>query len=82
MSQPKKIDGPDDFVVGKEGVIIRKGHASAVFLPQVAVEEGWDKTETLCRLCQKAGLSRDAWKEDSMEFYVFTAEVFHEGEKT
>lgn len=81
LSQPKKIQRPDEFLVGKEGVIIRKGPASAVFLPQVAREQGWDRAETLCHLCQKAGLSRDAWKDDSMEFYVFTADVFREGEK-
>jgi AmmeMemoRadiSam system protein B/AmmeMemoRadiSam system protein A len=81
LSQPKKIRGPGEFMVGKEGIIIRKGSAVAVFLPQVAVEQGWDRTETLCHLCQKAGLSRDAWKDDGMEFYVFTADVFHEGEK-
>jgi len=82
LSRPQKIHGPDEFMVGREGVIIRKGPASAVFLPQVAVEQGWDRAETLCHLCQKAGLSRDAWKDGGMEFYVFTADVFHEGEKT
>ncbi|MBI2469900.1 MAG: AmmeMemoRadiSam system protein B [Planctomycetes bacterium] len=82
LSQMKKINGPDEFIVGKEGIVIRKGQASAVFLPQVANEQGWDRTETLCQLCRKAGLSPDAWKDDNMEFYVFTADVFHEGEKT
>lgn len=82
LSKPKKISRPDDFTVGKEGVIIRKGHASALFLPQVAKEQGWDRAETFCHLCQKAGLSRNAWKEDDMEFYVFTADVFHEGNKS
>ena len=82
MSPPKKINGPDEFIVGKEGIVIRKGPSSAVFLPQVATEQGWDKTETLCQLCRKAGLSIDAWKDEGMEFYVFTADVFHEREKT
>src|SRR3989339_1603006 len=82
LSQTKKINRPDEFVVGKEGIIIRKGLASAVFLPQVATEQGWDRVETLCHLCRKAGLSPDAWKDDDTEFYVFTADVFHEGEKT
>jgi AmmeMemoRadiSam system protein A len=82
LSQMKKINGPDEFIVGKEGIVIRKGPASAVFLPQVATEQGWDRAETLCQLCRKAGLSPDAWKDDDMEFFVFTANVFHEGEKT
>lgn len=82
LSVPKRIPEADNFVVGKEGILIRKGPYSAVFLPQVAVEQGWDRAETLCHLCQKAGLPRDAWKEDDMEFYVFTADVFHEGVKS
>ena len=82
LSPLKKINGPDEFIVGKEGIVIRKGPSSAVFLPQVATEQGWDKTETLCQLCRKAGLSIDAWKDEGMEFYVFTADVFHEREKT
>lgn len=82
LGHPKKIRGPDEFVADKEGIIIRKGHAGAVFLPQVAAEQGWDRTETLCHLCQKAGLSPEAWKGDGMEFYVFTADVFHEGDKS
>ncbi len=82
LSKPKRIPGPDDFTVGKEGIIIRKGYANALFLPQVAKEQGWNKTETFCHLCQKAGLSRNAWEEDNVEFYVFTANVFHEGGKS
>jgi len=82
LSQMKKINGPDEFIVGKEGIVIRKGPASAVFLPQVATEQGWDRAETLCQLCRKAGLSPDAWKDDEMEFFVFTANVFYEGGKS
>jgi len=82
LSKMEKINGPDEFIVGKEGIVIRKGTASAVFLPQVATEQGWSRIETLCQLCRKAGLSPDAWKDDDMEFYVFTADVFNEGEKT
>lgn len=79
LSKPRRIPESDRFIVGKEGILIRKGPCSAVFLPQVAEEQGWDRDETLCHLCQKAGLSRDAWKEEGMEFYVFTADVFREG---
>lgn len=82
LSPLKKINGPDEFIVGKEGILIRKGLVNAVFLPQVATEQGWNREETLCQLCRKAGLYKDAWKENGMEFYVFTADVFHEGEKS
>ncbi|MDN3510247.1 MAG: AmmeMemoRadiSam system protein B [Candidatus Jettenia sp.] len=79
LSELKKINRPVDFLLGKEGIFIRKGLVHAVFLPQIAIEEGWDRIETLRRLCQKAGLPMDAWKkDDGMEFYVFTTNVFNE----
>ncbi|MGR3301417.1 MAG: AmmeMemoRadiSam system protein B [Candidatus Scalindua sp.] len=81
LSPIKKISGADKFIPGEHGIIIRLGGMRAVFLPQVATEQGWDREETLSHLCNKAGLPSYAWKDESMEFFVFTAEVFHE-EKT
>jgi len=78
LSPIKKISGAEKFITGKHGIIIRLGGMKAVFLPQVATEQGWDREETLAQLCNKAGLPSYAWKDDEMEFFVFTAEVFHE----
>jgi len=78
LSPIKKVSGADKFIPGKHGVIIRLGGMRAVFLPQVATEQGWDREETLAHLCNKAGLPSYAWKDEEMEFFVFTAEVFHE----
>ena len=40
-----------------------------------------NKEEFLNLLCaEKAGLSRDCWKDPSVELYVFTAQVFDEEE--
>ena len=78
LSPIKKISGADKFIPGKHGIIIRLGSMGAVFLPQVATEQGWGREETLSHLCNKAGLPPYAWKDENMEFFVFTAEVFHE----
>ena len=78
LSPIKKISGAEKFITGKHGIIIRLGGMRAVFLPQVATEQGWDREETLAHLCNKAGLPSYAWKDEEMEFFVFTAEVFHE----
>ena len=51
---------------------------SAVFLPQVAPEQGWTLEETLHYLSMKAGLPPDAWKDPRTRFSVFEAIVFHE----
>ena len=80
LSPIKKISRPEQFIPGKHGIIIRMGGMSAVFLPQVAAEQGWDREETLCQLCRKAGLPPYAWKDNKMEYFIFTAQVFHENQ--
>ncbi|MDD5665610.1 MAG: AmmeMemoRadiSam system protein A, partial [Candidatus Omnitrophica bacterium] len=81
LSSMKKTDNPDDIRLGIDGVLVRKGFRSGVFLPQVATETGWSKDEFMSNLCaHKAGLSPDAWKGDGIEIYTFTAEIFSEKE--
>ena len=65
------------FVLGRDGIIVSKPEGSAVFLPQVAVEQGWTLEETLGHLSQKAGLGKDGWREGAT-FRTFEAIVFHE----
>jgi MEMO1 family protein len=71
------VEGPGAVVVGRDGVVIRKGGRSAVFLPQVAPEQGWSREEMLDHLCQKAGLPADCWR-SGCEFLTFRAIVFGE----
>jgi len=68
----------EEIVVGKHGVLLEKDGRSAVFLPQVAAEQGWDKETMLHELCRKAGLPASAWKSGA-RFSVFTSEKFGEG---
>jgi AmmeMemoRadiSam system protein A len=70
-------EGPGAIVVGRDGVVIRKGGRSAVFLPQVAPEQGWTRDEMLGHLCEKAGMSSDCWR-SGCQFLTFRAIVFHE----
>jgi hypothetical protein len=79
LSPMKQVAGPDAIVLGTHGVLLTKGGRSAVFLPQVATETGWDKGTFLSHLSQKAGLPADAWKQGAT-FQVFTAQVFGEEE--
>jgi len=69
------VDGPEEIVIGRHGVVLVKGDRLAVFLPQVAPEQGWDRGTTLTHLALKAGLDPDAWRQGS-EFLVFEADVF------
>ncbi len=73
LSPLRRIAGPDEIVVGTHGILVEKGRRSAVFLPQVATECGWDRRTTLEHLCRKAGLPADAWQR-GCTFKVFTAQ--------
>ena len=77
LTPPKPVASWRDIVLGRDGMTLEKGSAFAVFLPQVAPEQGWDLPTTLSYLSQKAGLSADAWREGA-KFETFQAEVFHE----
>ncbi len=78
LTPPEKIPSYDKFIVGEHGIILRNGFKGAVFLPQVAPEQGWDRETTLTHLCWKAGLPEDAWKRKDTTFQVFRAIVFSE----
>lgn len=70
---------PEEVIVGKHGVMIRKGGHGGLFLPQVPVEQGWDRDEYLSTLCwMKAGLPDDAWRKPGTQLYIFEAEIFEE----
>jgi AmmeMemoRadiSam system protein A len=73
------ISSPEEIVVGRDGILLSKSGSSAVFLPQVAEENNWDRTETLKNLCKKGGLPAGCW-EKGAQFQVFQADVFSEHE--
>ena len=73
----KLIKSEAEIILGRDGVVIKKGRKQAVFLPQVASEMGWNKEELLDNLCKKAGLQTGDWKQDA-QLYTFQAEVFDE----
>ena len=78
LSPIRDIPNPDAFKLGQHGIILGKGAARAVFLPEVATEQGWTKEETLAYLSRKAGLSADAWREGA-RFQVFESVVLSSG---
>jgi hypothetical protein len=80
LTRPRAIADLAEIVLGRDGVILRKGMRSAVFLPQVAVEQGWNRDTMLTQLSLKAGLPADAWRTGA-EFQTFQAEVFGEPDR-
>lgn len=76
----KRIYDVNEIEVGKHGIVIKKGFYSGLLLPQVATEYGWDRNTFLEHTCMKAGLPKDAWRDESTEIQIFSAEVFSEGD--
>ncbi|MEI6168502.1 MAG: AmmeMemoRadiSam system protein B [bacterium] len=74
LSPIRDIPSIADFKLGQQGIILEKGRYRAVYLPEVAPEQGWTVEETLMSLSQKAGLPADAWREGA-KFKVFESVV-------
>ena len=77
LTPPRPVGSWRDIVVGTHGMVLSKAGRSAVFLPQVAPEQGWGIEETLTHLSLKAGLPSDAWRSGA-DYLVFEAQVIHE----
>jgi len=73
----KEIANPAQLQVGRHGLVISRGGQRGLLLPQVPVENGWDRETFLREGCLKAGLPPDAWKKGA-KMEVFEAIVFHE----
>ncbi len=79
LTPPSPVASPEAIRIGTDGVVLSRNGQSAVFLPQVATEQGWDRERMLTELSRKARLPPDAWREGAA-FLVFQAEVFGEAE--
>ncbi|UCD79393.1 MAG: AmmeMemoRadiSam system protein B [Desulfobacterales bacterium] len=83
LSEPQPLEFRDEqdliakLRVNVDGVIIRKGHASATFLPQVW-EQLPEPDDFLTHLCMKAGLASDAWKSSQLEVLTYQVQYFEE----
>ncbi|NQT61008.1 MAG: AmmeMemoRadiSam system protein A [Bacteroidetes bacterium] len=78
LTIPEQVSSYSEIVVGRDGVLLLCQARTAVFLPQVATEQGWDLEETLTHLSLKAGLGMMGWKDSHCQFRVFQTEVFSE----
>jgi hypothetical protein len=77
LTPPRQIASPELVRVGRHGLIVSRDGRKGVLLPQVPVENGWDRETFLEQGCLKAGLPPDAWKRGA-KLEVFEAIVFHE----
>ncbi|MCS7199187.1 MAG: AmmeMemoRadiSam system protein A [Caldimicrobium sp.] len=82
LLSPFKKVGPEEIVIGRDGIYVKKGFRRGLLLPQVATENNWDRETFLAHACLKAGLPKDCYLDPEVEIYVFTVEVIRESEKS
>lgn len=80
LSEPVRMTAHDVDrpVIGRDGLLVRRGGAQAVLLPQVATEHGMGREAFLAAVCRKAGLAPGAWREPDTLVFTFTADIFVE----
>ncbi len=64
--------------VGQHGLLMKNGAYEGLLLPQVPVEERWDRQRFLEETCGKAGMGSSCWKDENTDIFMFTAVVFGE----
>lgn len=78
MTIPEPVTDFRQIEVGRDGLIVRRGGAVGLLLPQVATEYGWNREQFLSYTCSKAGLPPRSWQDGSCRIEKFTAEVLSE----
>jgi len=79
LSPLRKITDWKNIRLGTDGVMLKKGNRSGVYLPQVAQEHPFNlKTflESLCR--DKVGLPPDSYLDKDVEIFIFQCQCFAE----
>jgi AmmeMemoRadiSam system protein A len=77
LGLPEPLKNAEEVCVGRHGIIVSKGLNRGLLLPQVPVEQCWDRETYLRHGCLKAGIGPDEWKKGA-KIEVFTAQVFSE----
>lgn len=80
LSPVVRVKNLEEIVVGRDGLIVTRGYDRGTLLPQVPVEQGWNRIEFLEHSCRKAGLPTDAYKDPKTVVERYSAQVFSESE--
>ena len=78
LSPMRRVLDVKDIKVGRDGLVMLQGRYEGLLLPQVPVEQGWDRTTFLNQTCAKANLLEDCWKDDRTDIFSFTALILDE----
>ena len=78
LSPLRRVIDPQQIKVGQDGLLMKNGEYEGLLLPQVPVEQKWDRQKFLEETCRKAGMSSTCWQDADTDIFRFTAVVFGE----
>jgi AmmeMemoRadiSam system protein A len=78
LSPLRRVTDVEQIKVGQHGLLMKNGGYEGLLLPQVPVEEKWDRQTFLEQTCRKAGMGSGCWKDEDTDIFLFTAVVFGE----
>ena len=78
LSPMKRVLDQNEIQVGRDGLLMMNGNYEGLLLPQVPIEQGWNRERFLEETCVKAGMKRDCWSSEDTDIFRFTAVVFGE----
>jgi AmmeMemoRadiSam system protein B/AmmeMemoRadiSam system protein A len=81
LSPLRRVTDIEQIKVGQHGLIMKNGDSEGLLLPQVPVEQHWNRQTFLEQTCRKAGMNTNCWKDENTDIFSFTAVVFNEHEK-
>jgi hypothetical protein len=77
-----EVNDPKEYLekieIGRDGLIVEQDMFKGLLLPQVPVEQEWEKDEFLSQTCMKAGLMPDAWFDKRTKISNFSGQIFTE----
>ena len=78
LSPLRRVTDVQQIKVGQHGLLMKNGDSEGLLLPQVPVEQEWDRNTFLEQTCAKAGMRSGCWLDEDTDIFSFTAVVFGE----
>ncbi|MFP5276027.1 MAG: AmmeMemoRadiSam system protein B [Acidobacteriota bacterium] len=78
LSPLTRVTNIQQIELGRHGLLLKSGHREGLLLPQVPVEQQWDRTTFLQQTCFKASMTKNCWKSEDTDIFRFTALVFND----
>lgn len=71
LTPHEPLEGIEEWVAGVDGAVLDRDGRRALYLPEVAVETGWDAETFFANLAAKAGLPAEAWRDPATRLWRF-----------